>query len=269
MSTNNTTTPVIPLANPAPVAPVTNGPAVASMAATATSLKPVPGSNAAAMRQAWLDKCSELGEQNGAGKAAELLWFEDMVERATPARGEIVPDDAQDGFNAWRAAVDRRSTVKGKVLTKGTKAKAVSEARTMIAWGALPNASAPRVFGFVKSVVNATSALRGEMAEHLLKVARHQLKKPDAPFTKEEIKHLLTSETEKPEKVEVEELAVERKRLQKIGEKFTFSSHLRAAINSLSERIEQLGGTAEEKRQAAKAARTAAKKAAKKKANKA
>jgi DNA-binding ferritin-like protein len=72
---------------------------------------------------------------------------------------------------------------------------------------------------------------------------------------------------QKPDKVEVEELAVERKRLQKIGEKFTFSSHLRSAINSISERIEQLGGTAEEKRQAAKAAKAAARKTAKKKAN--
>jgi hypothetical protein len=226
------------------------------------------GSNIAAVRQAWLDKCKELGERRGGGAAAELEWMEDMVERAHPPRCEITPDDAQEGYNAWRAGVDAKQGFRAKPQKKSTKDKAVSEAKTMIAWGGLPNASAPRVFGTVQRVVNATPSLRGEMAEHLLKVARNQIKKPDTPFTEAEIKQLLTMEAEKAEKVEVEELAVERKRLQKIGETYTFSPHLRSAINSLSERIEQLGGTKAEKalaeREARKAARAIAKKAAKK-----
>ena len=176
--------------------PATSTPVTSSMATQTQTAAAKAGSNIAAVRQGWLDKCKELGERKGGGTAAELEWMEDMVERAHPPRSEIVPDDAQEGYNAWRSGVDARQGFRAKTQTKGTKAKAVSEAKVMIAWGALPNAAAPRVFGSVQSVVNATPSLRGEMAEHLLKVARNQLKKPDAPFTKEEIKYLLTMENE-------------------------------------------------------------------------
>jgi len=83
------------------------------------------------------------------------------------------------------------------------------------------------------------------------------------PFTEAEIKQLLTMDPEKAEKTEVEELAKERKKLQKIGEDFTFSNHLRSAINSISERIDQLGGTKAEKALAAKQAKAAARRASK------
>jgi len=236
--------------------PAPSGAAPRPTAMATVAQKTTPGGNLQAVRQAWLDKCNELGKRKGGGNAAELEWFEDMVERAT--RSEITPDDAQEGYNAWRSGVDASQGFKAKVQKKSTKEKAVSETKVMIAWGSLPNASANRVFGTVQRVVNSTASLRGEMAEHLLKVARQQIKKPDAPFTEAEIKQLLTMDPEKAEKVEVEELAVERKRLQKIGEKYTFSNHLRSAINSISERIDQLGGTKAEKAAAAKAAKAAA-----------
>lgn len=228
---------------------------------------PATGSNSAAMKQAWFDKCKELGEKAGGGAAAQLAWFEDMVERAY--RGEIDPDDAQAGFVAWRDAVDAKAgPARAKTLTKATRDKSISEAKTMIMWGMLPNANAPKVFASAVSVINNTASLRGEIDEKLLKVARTQLKTPESPLTQAEIKHLLSMQQEKAEKVEVQVLDGIRKAMNKCGEQFSFSAHLRSAVNSITARIEQLGGTPAEKRAAEKARKAAEKKANKAKAKK-
>jgi hypothetical protein len=224
------------------------------------SLPPKKGSNSAAMKKAWLDKCKELGERTGGGQAAQLEWFEDMVERAS--RGDIDPGDAQEGFISWRDAVDTKAgPARAKTLTKATREKSISEARTMITWGMLPNAAAPRVFGTAMRVIGGTNSLRGEVDEKLLKVARVQIKNPDSPLTEAEIKHLLNQQQEVADPTEVQELDKVRKRLNKIGEDFSFSAHTRSAVNAVTARIEQLGGTPAEKRAAEKARKEADKKA--------
>lgn len=216
-------------------------------------------SNAQAALDAWFAKCEELGETKGAGAAAELNWWEDMVERAN--NGDIGLANVENGFLKWRAAADKRAgAARAKPLGKGTKAKALSEARALIQWGGLPNAKAPKVFGLVRSVVEQTVDLRGELAEHLLKIARYQIKQqPDSPLTRDEIKQKLLEDPIKPEPVLVEELAKVRAKLNKIIEKFGGKANIRAAINSLSAEIEAQGGTAAERKAAAKAARAASK----------
>lgn len=234
-------------------------------AGTAPAL--VKGANSKAALKAWLDKCKELGERSGSGTASELEWKEDMVERAF--RGEIDPDDAAEGFTTWREARDAKlGPAKSKALTKSSRDKLISEAKTILTWGMLPNANAPRVFGTVIRVVNATASLRGEIDEKLLKVARTQIKAPDSPLTEAEIKHLLTQQQEKADPTEVGELDKVRKALNKIGETFNFNAHTRAALTSITARIDQLGGTTAEKRAAEKARKAAEKKAAKAKARK-
>lgn len=235
--------------------------ATAAIAANGSSAA-AKGSNSAAMKQAWIDKCKELGERVGGGAAAQLQWFEDMVERSN--RGDINPDDAADGFAAWREAVDAKAgPARAKTLTKATREKSISEAKTMITWGMLPDANAPRVFATTIRVINETASLRGEVDEKILKIARAQIKSPDSPLTAAEIKAKLLETLQRPDKVEVQVLDGIRKQLNKVGEKFSFSGHVRSAISSITARIDQLGGTTAENRAAAKAAKAAEKAAGK------
>lgn len=218
------------------------------------------GHNSQKAKEEWLKKCREFGATTGSAEASKIGMMEDIVTRSK--NGDIVPDDAPDGFNAWQEArIKMLGPVRGRPMKKSVQQARISEIKRMIQFGSLPNVNAPKLFGTVLRVVRENASITGEVDDKLLKVARVQCGQPDTPLTEAEIKQVLTEQLQAAEATEVEEMGKERKRLNKIGETFGFNAHLRAAINSVNARIEQLGGTGEDKRAADKAKREAEKKA--------
>jgi len=212
--------------------------------------------------QAWLDVSREMGETAGSGAVSKLNWMQETVERA--ARGDIVPDYAEKGYNAFAAGMKKKSGIARAGSGKDAAVR-ISECRTMIRFGMLPNAKPTQVFSTVLRIVRDNADIKGEVDDKVLKIARLQLKHPDAPLTADEIEGELRRQLEASEKTEVEECILLRKALRRHIDKHGGNAHIKSALNSVESRIEQLGGDPKEKAKAERVKARAERQAAKKK----
>jgi hypothetical protein len=206
--------------------------------------------------QAWLDQCKQYGEQAGAGETTTVAWYQDMVTRAY--RGEITVNDAERGYDAFMDARRKRAGALGKRTgnangsSKGVRS---SETKKMIRMGGLPlirdiNNGGLGVFNTAIKVINGTPDLKGEVAKMLLKVATAQNKSPAEPYDEAGIRTMLAPK-DPTDRGEGEYLNAAKKQIELAVTKGggSWDPHKRAAVTSITARMEQINyKTAQERR---------------------
>lgn len=246
---------------------------MATATQTVTGTQPAPaviGHNsqaaAEAAKQAWFDECEEYGKAAGKGATSTIGWMGGLVERSY--RDEIDVEDTEESVKRFQAGKAKAAAALGKryIAVEGKADKVrLSEARKMIKLGKLAvirstNNGGLGVFHDALKIIGDSPNIKGELTKLMLKVASEQLRLPDVPLDADHIRQVL-SPKEGEDPAEGDYLIKAKKNIELAAKVAQWDAHKRAAVSSITQRIEQIGYKTAQQRVAEQKAKDAARKA--------
>lgn len=212
------------------------------------------GSNSAAMKQAWFDKCTEFGTKEGLGKATKMAWWDDLAERAH--RKEIDVEDVEKGYGFYhkaRQAANPDKRASRGVATGVDEPNRISEAKRLVSVVQLPNIKGLGQYSLACRVVRDSKDVKGATDALVYKLMVRQFAQPETPMSKDDMEHYLSSTgKQRHKKTLADECETPRRQIERIAKKHGWKAHLRSAFNSLGELIENEGGTTREQERKAR-----------------
>jgi len=230
----------------------------------ATNIKPIPipppsqGSNSAALKQAFLDRSTELGASEAKAGLSRYEWLMHLGECAY--RKEIDKADIGDGYDAYHLG-RKNAKVRGKQNTGKDRPNRISEATHVWFVAQLPTLNGLKALANIDKVVEDNPELPGEIAVHLINACKMQEKFPSALLSPDAILNAMQKPPKK-DKTYADELYAMAQKLEKLGETNEWTPHTRGAHSSLMAAVADEGGTSRQREAAIKAADKAAKLAA-------